>query len=96
MPRYPDKIGMINDFVGGRTPAMTDRTLIFREPIYRTIHAVLAADIVIGIAIMAGADDWWPRIPGLAMLGAALAAIGAGLLLLFRHLARREERRREL
>ena len=70
-------------------------TPINREPIYRVIQAVLTADIVIGVAIMAGADDWWPTTPGLPMLGAALAAIGAALLLLFRHLARREERRRE-
>jgi hypothetical protein len=75
--------------------AMTKLTPIDREPIQRAIQAVLAADIVAGIVLMAGAEAWWPQVPGLANLGAALAAIGAGLLLLFRWLARREGRRRE-
>ncbi len=58
------------------------------------VQAVFASDIVMGVVIMAGADDWFPEFPELAYVGAAMAAIGAGMLLWFRRRIRREETRR--
>lgn len=62
-----------------------------RDGIYRAIHTLFIADIVLGLAL--GIAGKWPLgVPAIAWTGVGLAATGLALLLFFRYLARRAAR----
>jgi len=63
------------------------------EPLYRALQWLFGIDIVVGIVMMAGAEEIAPEWPGFADTGAGLALVGALLLFFFRRLATRQARR---
>ncbi len=65
-----------------------------QDGIYRVLQVVFAADIVLGVFLMAAGGRLAPHMPGLPLVGAVLALVGAVLLLFFRRLAGRAGKRR--
>jgi drug/metabolite transporter (DMT)-like permease len=60
------------------------------EPLYRALQWLFGIDIVVGVVMMAGAEEIAPEWPGFAETGAGLALVGALLLFFFRRLAKRQ------
>ena len=58
-----------------------------REPIYRMIRLLMAADLLLGLVLMLFAAPFF-GIPGLRLAGGILAAIGAVLYFFFGRLAK--------
>jgi hypothetical protein len=65
-----------------------------REPIYRTIRLLMAADLLLGLFLLLFAAPLF-GVPGLRTAGGILAAIGAVLYFFFGHLAKRARQRGE-
>jgi membrane associated rhomboid family serine protease len=67
-----------------------------REPIYRAIRWLMAADVLLGLALAAFGGELFGDSPSIRYAGAILALIGAALFLLLGRLARQRRDQRQL
>ena len=65
-----------------------------RDPVYRLITGLMAADIVVGLAV-AGVGELGLGQRGVTLAGLGLALIGALVLFLFQRLGARADRRHD-
>jgi len=65
-----------------------------REPIYRAIRWLMAADVLLGLVLVAFGSELFGGRPSIRYAGAILALIGAALFLLLGRLARQRREQR--